>query len=157
MTQGPDVLAAPGSPPLTSRATDWVALLSDEIPLGSAMTWAARPDCGALVTFCGTPRDAAIINRIRVSARTQLLVGQLQSNGRRHTVVDTPARQRLACQRRDARNQSHGVEVSGLEPPTSTMRKYGSQRLDQGLSEDIPGRGVAIPSGSITIPPLPSR
>ena len=49
------------------------------------------------------------------------------------------------------------VEVSGLEPPTSTMRKYGSQRFDQALSEDFPGSSVSIPSGSLTIPPLPSR
>ena len=43
MTQGPDVLAAPGSPPLTPGKTDRVALLNDQIPLRSAMTWAARP------------------------------------------------------------------------------------------------------------------
>ena len=49
------------------------------------------------------------------------------------------------------------VEVSGLEPPTSTMRTSGSWRFDQGLSEDFPGGGVSIPSGSLTIPLLPSR
>ena len=32
------------------------------------------------------------------------------------------------------------VKVSGLEPPTSKMRKCGSQRFDQALSEDLPGR-----------------
>ena len=49
------------------------------------------------------------------------------------------------------------VEVKGLEPSASTLRKCGSQCFDQALSEDFPGSGVAIPSGSLTIPPLPSR
>jgi site-specific DNA recombinase len=49
------------------------------------------------------------------------------------------------------------VEVMGFEPTASTLRKYGSQRFDQVLSEDLPGGGVAIPSGSLMIPPLPAR
>ena len=49
------------------------------------------------------------------------------------------------------------VEVKGFEPSASALRKYGSQRFDQDLSEDSPGSGVSIPSGSLTIPPLPSR
>ena len=49
------------------------------------------------------------------------------------------------------------VEVMGFEPTASTLRKYGSQRFDQALSEEFPGSGVSIPSGHLTIPPLPSR
>ena len=57
MRQHPGVLAAPGTPPATPGATDWVALLNGELPVNSALTWAALPRCGALVTFCGTVRD----------------------------------------------------------------------------------------------------
>ena len=49
------------------------------------------------------------------------------------------------------------VEVKGLEPSASTLRKCGSQCFDQVLSEDFPGSGVAVLSGPLTIPPLPSR
>jgi len=49
------------------------------------------------------------------------------------------------------------VEVMGFEPTASTLRKCGSQRFDQALSEDFPGSSVAIPSGSLTIPRLPAR
>jgi site-specific DNA recombinase len=49
------------------------------------------------------------------------------------------------------------VEVKGFEPSASTLRMYGSQWFDQVSSDDFPGNGVSIPSGSLTIPPLPSR
>ena len=49
------------------------------------------------------------------------------------------------------------VEVKGFEPSASALRKCGSQCFDQALSEDLPGSGVAIPSGPLTIPPVPSR
>jgi len=49
------------------------------------------------------------------------------------------------------------VEVKGLEPSASTLRMSGSRRFDQGLSGDLPGDGVAIPSRSLRIPPVPSR
>ncbi len=49
------------------------------------------------------------------------------------------------------------VEVKGLEPSASALRKYGSQCFDQVLFEDLPGSSVAVPSGPLTIPPLPSR
>ena len=51
----------------------------------------------------------------------------------------------------------HMVEVKGLEPSACTLRMSGSRRLDQVLSEALPGSGVSIPSGSLTFPPLPSR
>jgi len=37
------------------------------------------------------------------------------------------------------------------------VANVGSRRYDQVLSEDFPDGGVEIPSGSLTIPPLPSR
>jgi len=49
------------------------------------------------------------------------------------------------------------VEVKGFEPSASTLRMSGSRPFDQGLSEDFPGGSVSIPSGSLTIPLLPSR
>ena len=36
---------------------DWVALVSDALPLAEASAWAITPSCGALVTFAGTVRD----------------------------------------------------------------------------------------------------
>ena len=53
--------------------------------------------------------------------------------------------------------RDYRVEVKGLEPSASTLRTSGSRRYDQVLSEDFPASSVSIPSGSITIPPLPSR
>ena len=49
------------------------------------------------------------------------------------------------------------VEVKGLEPSASTLRKYGFQTFGQAFSENFPGSGVAIPSGLLTIPAVPSR
>jgi len=68
--------------------------------------------------------------------------------------MDPGARQpgrnpRLTC--------TFGVEVKGLEPSASTLRKCGSRCFDLGLSYDLPGSGISIPSGSLTIPRLPAR
>lgn len=48
--------AQPAAPAL---GDDWVALLSDPLPLEAASAWAVRPDCGAVVAFTGTARDHA--------------------------------------------------------------------------------------------------
>lgn len=40
-------------------ADDWVGLTGGPLPAGAATDWATRPDCGAVVTFCGTARDHA--------------------------------------------------------------------------------------------------
>ncbi len=48
------------------------------------------------------------------------------------------------------------MEVNGLEPVGLYIAKVRFQRFDQALLEDCPGTGVAIPSGSLTIP-SPSR
>jgi molybdopterin synthase catalytic subunit len=38
---------------------DWLALTADPLPVEEALAWATRPDCGAVVVFCGTVRDHA--------------------------------------------------------------------------------------------------
>ena len=35
----------------------WIGLSADELPGQAAVTWATRPDCGAVVSFLGTARD----------------------------------------------------------------------------------------------------
>ena len=40
-------------------ADDWVALTDAPLPVGAAVDWAVRPDCGAVVLFSGTVRDHA--------------------------------------------------------------------------------------------------
>jgi molybdopterin synthase catalytic subunit len=50
---GEDVTA----PPLTPDQRDWIAISSAPLPVESALAWATRPDCGGIVTFCGTVRD----------------------------------------------------------------------------------------------------
>lgn len=42
-----------------ARGDDWVGLTAARLPIGRATDWAVRPDCGAVVTFCGTARDHA--------------------------------------------------------------------------------------------------
>jgi hypothetical protein len=49
------------------------------------------------------------------------------------------------------------VEVTGFEPASSTLRKYGSRRSDQGLSKEEAVRSDKSPSGSLINPPVPSR
>lgn len=36
---------------------DWVGLSSDPLPIGEALEWAHRDDCGAVVLFSGVARD----------------------------------------------------------------------------------------------------
>ena len=38
---------------------NWIALTTDELPVGVVYDWAVRPDCGAVVLFSGTVRDHA--------------------------------------------------------------------------------------------------
>jgi molybdopterin synthase catalytic subunit len=38
---------------------DWLGLTDACLPVEEAQTWAVRPDCGAVVVFCGTVRDHA--------------------------------------------------------------------------------------------------
>ena len=44
-------------PPPDGRLRDWVDVTDQPLPVESALGWAVRPDCGAVVTFCGTVRD----------------------------------------------------------------------------------------------------
>ena len=43
-------------PPTTD---DWVGLTAEALPVGRAVAWAERPECGAVVLFTGTVRDHA--------------------------------------------------------------------------------------------------
>lgn len=36
---------------------DWIALTTDALDAGAAMSWAVAPSCGAVVSFAGTVRD----------------------------------------------------------------------------------------------------
>ena len=38
---------------------DWFGLGDDALPVATALEWAVRPDCGAVVLFSGTVRDHA--------------------------------------------------------------------------------------------------
>ena len=40
-------------------ADTWLALTDEPLRLGTAVEWAIRPDCGAVVLFTGTVRDHA--------------------------------------------------------------------------------------------------
>ena len=44
-------------PPRSSD--DWVGLSAEPLPVGRAVAWAERPDCGAVVLFTGTVRNHA--------------------------------------------------------------------------------------------------
>lgn len=36
---------------------DWVSVSPSELSVGDLTAWAVRPNCGAVVTFCGTARN----------------------------------------------------------------------------------------------------
>jgi molybdopterin synthase catalytic subunit len=36
---------------------DWIAVTDQPLPAERARAWSARPECGAIVTFCGAVRD----------------------------------------------------------------------------------------------------
>jgi molybdopterin synthase catalytic subunit len=36
---------------------DWIAISGDQLPVDFAWRWVAVPECGGIVTFCGTVRD----------------------------------------------------------------------------------------------------
>jgi molybdopterin synthase catalytic subunit len=40
-----------------SSGDDWVGLSTEPLPVGPALEWAHRPDCGAVVLFSGVARD----------------------------------------------------------------------------------------------------
>ena len=39
------------------RSGDWIAIGAGQLPVEAAFRWASVPDCGGIVTFCGTVRD----------------------------------------------------------------------------------------------------
>ena len=45
------------SPPLEPLTHDWIDIADGTLPVEPALNWASRPDCGGIVTFCGTVRN----------------------------------------------------------------------------------------------------
>jgi len=43
--------------PSVTACRDWIAVADEVLPVDRALAWASRPDCGGIVTFCGTVRD----------------------------------------------------------------------------------------------------
>ncbi len=41
------------------RSSDWVAISPSALATDELVTWATRPECGAVVTFCGTARSTS--------------------------------------------------------------------------------------------------
>ncbi len=44
-------------PPRGRDQSDWIAVSGFPLPAAQALAWVSRPDCGGIVTFCGTVRD----------------------------------------------------------------------------------------------------
>ena len=52
------VLSAAGAPTPDAPDPDtWLGLGADALPVDEVTRWAGRPDCGAVVVFCGNARD----------------------------------------------------------------------------------------------------
>ena len=45
------------APPTDTGVDDWLGLAPRALPVAEALSWATRPWCGAVVTFCGVVRD----------------------------------------------------------------------------------------------------
>jgi molybdopterin synthase catalytic subunit len=41
----------------TPMGNDWIAISARELPVDEAWKWVGVPECGGIVTFCGTVRD----------------------------------------------------------------------------------------------------
>jgi molybdopterin synthase catalytic subunit len=41
----------------TPTGKDWLAISGGQLPVDAAWKWAGVPECGGIVTFCGTVRD----------------------------------------------------------------------------------------------------
>ena len=39
------------------RGDDWIAISEGQLPVDDAWRWVGVPECGGIVTFCGTVRD----------------------------------------------------------------------------------------------------
>jgi len=60
MSNGADVgrgVSAEGRLQGSPAGDEWVEVMADALPVAEALEWSVRPDCGAVVTFCGTVRD----------------------------------------------------------------------------------------------------
>jgi molybdopterin synthase catalytic subunit len=45
------------SEPKVPADDDWIAISGDPLPVDEAWKWVGVPECGGIVTFCGTVRD----------------------------------------------------------------------------------------------------
>jgi DNA invertase Pin-like site-specific DNA recombinase len=75
------------------------------------------------------------------------LISQLGAESRESDHHDRVASSRLSAL----------VEVSGLEPPTSTLRTSFVRRPEQGYPRKLPSKGVVFPSPSLGFPPVAAR
>lgn len=68
-------------PPTDART--WVGLTGDALPVEQAAAWVVRPDCGAVVSFCGTARDHAEgrpgVDRLAYEAYEEQAVARMQA------------------------------------------------------------------------------
>ena len=44
---------------IPTAASDWISVTDSELSASTLLSWAVRPHCGAVVSFCGTVRDSS--------------------------------------------------------------------------------------------------
>jgi molybdopterin synthase catalytic subunit len=59
MSTSRPVSAVTAEPVVPPDGDTWLGLSAAPLPVGAAIEWAVRPDCGGLVLFSGTARDHA--------------------------------------------------------------------------------------------------
>lgn len=68
---------------IPSSGDDWVGLSTDPLPVDSALQWAHRPDCGAVVLFSGVARDHSVdrddVDQLEYEAYESLVEPRLAS------------------------------------------------------------------------------
>ena len=45
------------TPPSALHEQNWIGVTDEVLPVDRALVWVSRPECGGIVTFCGTVRD----------------------------------------------------------------------------------------------------
>ena len=69
--------------PVPPERGDWIGVTPAVLPVDVAWSWASRPDCGGVVTFCGTVRDHSEgrpgVIRLEYEAYTEQVVPRLTS------------------------------------------------------------------------------
>jgi len=85
----------------------WVGLFTDRLPLETAVAWANRPDCGAVVMFSGNARDSS--------------PGRPEVYELTYEAYDAEAERRLAAVAHQAREQWPDVGRLALLHRTGTL------------------------------------